>query len=136
MPRIQEPTLRENRDRRDADLRRAARALLDSEGPDGVSMGAVATAAGLSRAAAYEYFPSTADLVCAVIIDELRAWGRSVTAGRHASDSPEESVESYSEHLQTAQPWESTRTSLCVTALMEQRLRLAPHLNHSLVETS
>lgn len=95
MPRIQEPTLRENRDRRDADLRRAARALLDSEGPDGVSMGAVATAAGLSRAAAYEYFPSTADLVCAVIIDELRAWGRSVTAGRHASDSPEESVTTF-----------------------------------------
>lgn len=92
MPRIQEPTLRENRDRRDADLRRAARALLESDGPDGVSMGAAAMAAGLSRAAAYEYFHSTTDLVCAVIVDELRAWGRAVTSRQHASDSLEESV--------------------------------------------
>ena len=58
MPRITAPTVAEHRDQRWADLVAAGQELLVTEGPDAVTMTAVAARAGLSRTAVYEYFLS------------------------------------------------------------------------------
>jgi AcrR family transcriptional regulator len=78
MPRISAATVAENRDLRRGALLDAARAILTEEGSAGLTMSAVAAAAGLSRPAAYEYFGSVDELVAHLVVGEMVAWRESI----------------------------------------------------------
>ena len=88
MPRITAPTVAEHRDQRRADLVAAGQELLVTEGPDAVTMTAVAARAGLSRTAVYEYFTSTDELVAVVLGDQMVLWQEALRQRLHAA-SPE-----------------------------------------------
>lgn len=72
VPRIDAPTLAEHRERRRDALLDAASAVLRESGE--VTVAAVASRAGISRTAVYEYYHSAADLIADVLVDELSAW--------------------------------------------------------------
>lgn len=74
MPRITAPTVAEHRDMRRSSLLAAARELLRENGAGGLTMGALATATGISRPAVYEYFPSTDAVLAHLVVEEMRAW--------------------------------------------------------------
>ena len=74
MPRITAPTVAEHRDQRRSDLVAAGQELLVAEGPDAVTMTAVAARAGLSRTAVYEYFTSADELVAVVLGEQIVLW--------------------------------------------------------------
>ena len=88
MPRITAPTVAEHRDQRRVDLVAAGQELFVTEGPDAVTMTAVATRAGLSRTAVYEYFTSTDELVAVVLGDQMVLWQEALRQRLHAT-SPE-----------------------------------------------
>lgn len=88
MPRIQAPTLRENRELRSVDLRRAARDLVVARGPAAVSMADAAQRAGLARPTAYDYFPTTETLLAAVVADDLDTWASAVHEACRRASSP------------------------------------------------
>ena len=85
MPRITAPTVAEHRDQRRADLVAAGQELLVTEGPDAVTMTAVATRAGLSRTAVYEYFTSADELVAVVLGDQMVSWQEALRQRLHAA---------------------------------------------------
>ena len=85
MPRITAPTVAEHRDQRRADLVAAGQELLVTEGPDAVTMTAVAARAGLSRTAVYEYFTSTDELVAVVLGDQMLLWQEALSQRLHAA---------------------------------------------------
>lgn len=72
MPRISAATLAEHREQRRDALLDAAAAVLRERGE--VTVAAVASRAGISRTAVYEYYNSAADLIADVLVDELTAW--------------------------------------------------------------
>jgi AcrR family transcriptional regulator len=74
MPRIQAPSIAENRDLRRNALLHAARGLLRDSGDSAVTMSAAAFSAGLSRPAAYEYFHSSAALLEALVDGQAEDW--------------------------------------------------------------
>lgn len=85
MPRITAPTVTEHRDQRRADLVAAGQELLVTEGPDAVTMTAVAARAGLSRTAVYEYFTSTDELLAVVLSDQMVLWREALRQRLHAA---------------------------------------------------
>ena len=95
MPRIDAPSVRENRTRRSADLRRAARELVIASGPATLSMADAALTAGLSRSAAYEYFPTREALLAAIVTDELRVWAIGVSDACASETSPSAVIETF-----------------------------------------
>ena len=97
MPRIMAPTLAENRDQRHASLLAAGHELVRTGGPRALTLAAVATRAGLSRPAAYEYFGSTADLLAAVLLDEMRRWSGDVVDHLATESTPETKITRYIE---------------------------------------
>lgn len=87
MPRIQASSVVENRDLRRTALLDAAYDLLRSGGAPAVTMSAAAAAAGLSRPAAYEYFPSSEALLAATLDDQAAEWTSNLEAAlRDAAD--------------------------------------------------
>lgn len=74
MPRIQAPSIAENRDLRRNALLEAARGLLGDGGESAVTMSAAALSAGLSRPAAYEYFHSSIALLEALVDGQAEDW--------------------------------------------------------------
>lgn len=78
MPRITEPTLAEHRARQLRALLDAGRAIVAEEGPDALSLAALARRVGLSRPALYEYFRSRDDLAAAIVEAELPRWAETV----------------------------------------------------------
>ena len=85
MPRITAPTVTEHRDQRRADLVAAGQELLVTEGPDAVTMTAVAARAGLSRTAVYEYFTSADELLAVVLSDQMVLWRETLRQRLHAA---------------------------------------------------
>lgn len=85
MPRITAPTVTEHRDQRRADLVAAGQELLVTEGPDAVTMTAVAARAGLSRTAVYEYFTSADELLAVVLSDQMVLWREALRQRLHAA---------------------------------------------------
>ena len=85
MPRITAPTVTEHRDQRRADLVAAGQELLVTEGPDAVTMTAVAARAGLSRTAVYEYFTSADELLAVVLSDQMVLWREALRRRLHAA---------------------------------------------------
>lgn len=95
MPRISAPTLAEHRDLRRASLLAAGAELIQAGGAPAVTMSAVASRAGLSRTAVYEYFPSTADLLAAVLAEQMQEWIEQVAALLAPEQSPEAAIRAY-----------------------------------------
>jgi AcrR family transcriptional regulator len=95
MPRIAAPTLAEHRDQRRTALLQAGQALLNELGPTGVTMAAVAARTGLSRPAVYEYFPSTADLLAAVLLEHMEAWTHLVHDAIAQLPDPSDRIDEY-----------------------------------------
>jgi AcrR family transcriptional regulator len=85
VPRITAPTVAEHRDQRRADLVAAGHQLLATDGPDAVTMTAVAARAGLSRTAIYEYFTSADELVAVVLSDPMVLWQEALRRRLHAA---------------------------------------------------
>ena len=85
MPRITAPTVAEHRDQRRADLVTAGHELLVAEGPDAITMTAVAARAGLSRTAVYEYFTSADELVAVVLSEQMVLWQETLRQHLHAA---------------------------------------------------
>ena len=97
MPRIEAPTLAQHRDQRKTSLLEAGHDLLSTGGPRAVTMAAVASRAGLSRPAVYEYFSSTEDLLGAVLMERMVLWTHDVTDALAQASGPEEKVRTYVE---------------------------------------
>lgn len=97
MPRIEAPTLAEHRDQRKSSLLEAGHDLLSTGGPRAVTMAAVASRAGLSRPAVYEYFASTEDLLGAVLMERMVLWTHDVTDALAHAEGPEDKVRTYVE---------------------------------------
>jgi AcrR family transcriptional regulator len=74
VPKISAPTVAEHRAQRLRALLEAARVLVAEQGPEALTLSALATQVGLSRPSLYEYFRSRDDLVAAMVEDELPRW--------------------------------------------------------------
>ena len=94
MPRIQAPTVAEQRRRQTRLILDAARSLLATSS-DPLSLAAVGRQAGLPRSSVYQYFPSKDDLLAAVVADVLPDWARQVREKVEAADTPGERVWAY-----------------------------------------
>jgi len=70
-PKIQEATIREQRQMRQRQLMDAALSLAMEDGVDSVTVSAVAKRAGLARSSKYEYIASSADLIADLVMEEL-----------------------------------------------------------------
>jgi AcrR family transcriptional regulator len=75
-PRIQEATIREQRQMRQRQLMDAALSLAMEDGVDSVTVSAVAKRAGLARSSIYEYFASSADLIADLVMEELAYYNK------------------------------------------------------------
>lgn len=74
MPKISAATVAEHRARQRSALVAAARALLVSDGYEGLTFSALAGQAGLARPSVYSYFESKDDVVLAVCETSLPGW--------------------------------------------------------------
>lgn len=93
MPKINAPTIVENRAMRRDELIDAAAKLMLEHGA--VSMTTVAKEVGLSRSALYEYYSSAADLIADVLVDELSAWTDDLDAAVRSASCPDEQVRAW-----------------------------------------
>ena len=75
-PRIQEATIREQRQMRQRQLMDAALSLAMEDGVDSVTVSAVAKRAGLARSSIYEYFASSADLIADLVMEEMAHYNK------------------------------------------------------------
>jgi AcrR family transcriptional regulator len=75
-PRIQEATIREQRQMRQRQLMDAALNLAMEDGVDSVTVSAVAKRAGLARSSIYEYFASSADLIADLVMEEMAYYNK------------------------------------------------------------
>lgn len=86
MPRITAATVAEHRAQQHAALLKAARELLEQQGPSAVTPAAVGARVGLARSSVYDYFPATADILVALAQEAFSAWADTV---RRATDAAE-----------------------------------------------
>lgn len=73
-PKIDAPSILEQRALRQRQLIDAALSLALESGADSITVSAVAARAGLSRSSFYEYFSSSADLIADLVMDELNSY--------------------------------------------------------------
>lgn len=112
----------------------AARDLLLTDGPRGVTMAAVAQRAGLSRPAVYEYFPSSEALVGELLLEEMRTWSEEVCDAVARARTPRDKVRTYVRttlELVAAGRHQLARASAGVDLPADVRARLG-HLHHTL----
>ncbi|WP_309117354.1 helix-turn-helix domain-containing protein [Saccharothrix sp.] len=95
MPRISAETLAEHRANRLRSLLAAGREIVAEEGPDALTLAALARRVGLSRPSLYEYFKSREELVAAIVTDELPDQARRLAAAVHAVSGVPAKVEAY-----------------------------------------
>jgi AcrR family transcriptional regulator len=69
-----------------AEIKGTARSILVSEGPDGLSLRAIAREMGMTAPALYRYFPSREDLVISLIGDLYDELTRTIAAARDEQD--------------------------------------------------
>lgn len=95
VPKISAPSVAAHRKlRRQQIIAAAAELALEGEGRS-LTMSAIASRAGLSRTAIYEYFASTSDLLADLIIDELKIWSTTLEEIVAAESEPGEQVEAW-----------------------------------------
>lgn len=80
MPRIKAATVPEHRDAQRARLLAAARELVLAGGPAALRFGPLADRAGVARPSVYDYFPTRAALLIALVDEELPAWRAELAA--------------------------------------------------------
>lgn len=95
MPRIDASSLREHRAQRLTQLIDAAETILDEQGVEGLTAGAVATRAGIARNSIYRYFDSIDDLLELIVTREFPAWVQTVEAAVAAQSTPRQQVAAY-----------------------------------------
>jgi AcrR family transcriptional regulator len=94
VPRIQAPTVAEQRRHQIRVILDAARSLLASSRQP-LTLSAVARHAELPRSSVYQYFPSRDDLLAAVVADVFPEWSRKVNERIEAATTPGERVWAY-----------------------------------------
>lgn len=95
MPKISAPTVAEHRAQRLRALLEAARVLVAEQGPEALTLSALASQVGLSRPSLYEYFRSRDDLVAAMVEDELPRWISELEAEVRRHTSPADRVAAF-----------------------------------------
>jgi AcrR family transcriptional regulator len=91
-PRIQEATIREQRQMRQRQLMDAALSLAMEDGVDSVTVSAVAKRAGLARSSIYEYFASSADLIADLVMEEMAYYNKRLLKAVDNVDDPFEYI--------------------------------------------
>ena len=94
MPRIQAPTVAEQRQHQTRVILDAARSILASSA-EPLSLAAVGREAGLPRTTVYQYFSSRDELLAAVVADVFPDWARQVRQKIEAAGTPAERVWAY-----------------------------------------
>ena len=87
-PKIQEATIREQRQMRQRQLMDAALSLAMEGGVDSVTVSAVAKRAGLARSSIYEYFASSADLIADLVMEEMSYYNKRLLKAVHNIEEP------------------------------------------------
>ncbi len=95
MPKISAETVAQHRANRLRNLLDAGRAIVAEEGPDALTLAALARRVGLSRPSLYEYFRSREELVAAIVTDELPDQARRLSEAVHAATGIPAKVEAY-----------------------------------------
>lgn len=95
MPRIEAGSVREHRAQRLSQLVDAAEAILNEDGVEALTAGAVATRAGIARNSIYRYFDSIDDLLELIVTREFPAWIEAVEQAVAAEITPLERVAAY-----------------------------------------
>lgn len=95
MPKIDAPTVAEHHARRRAALVRAAIDLLAAGGAAAVTPAAVGAEAGLARSSVYQYFPSGAALLAAVVEESVPPAVAALRESTAGASTPRARVESY-----------------------------------------
>lgn len=95
MPRISAPTVAEHHARQRAAIVAEAVELLVGQGPHAVTPAAAGRAAGLRRSSVYQYFPSSAALLTAVVDTCFEQAVHGVADEVSAHDDPLDQVEAY-----------------------------------------
>lgn len=94
MPKISAPTVKDHRAMVKAKLIAAAERILREEGPEHLTAGAVASAAGIARNSIYRYVDSVDDLKLLVLEQYVPAWGREIFPD-DPSIGPEKKMEAF-----------------------------------------
>ncbi|WP_225729724.1 MULTISPECIES: TetR/AcrR family transcriptional regulator [unclassified Nocardia] len=110
MPKIDAPTIAEHRANQENALLAAARALLLSEGPHGVTPAAVGAAAGLARSSVYKYFRSGDEILTRIVADSFAEWGAQVRDTVERAETAAGRIEAY------------VRTTLALAAAGDHRI--------------
>ena len=92
-PKIDEPTIIEQRAMRQRQLIDAAMSLALEGGAPSVTVAAVAKRAGISRTLVYEYFSSSADLIADLVMEELDYYCNRLAVAVKEENDPERYLE-------------------------------------------
>lgn len=98
MPKISAPTVAEHRASQLRTLLHAARDLVSEQGPQALTLGALAKRVGLSRSSVYEYFRSRDDLAAAIIEDALPRWATDIDDELARHDTTADKIAAYVKH--------------------------------------
>ena len=92
-PKIQAATIVEQRAMRQRQLIDAALAIALESGAANITVAAVAQRAGLARSSIYEYFPSSADLIADLVIEELALYQKRLSHAVIGTQDPYQHIE-------------------------------------------
>jgi len=95
MPKISAPTVAEHRARQRTALLKAATEILVTDGIGAVTPAAVGAAAGLARPSVYQYFPSGAAIIAAIIEDVFPRANQILAASIASASTPSERLDTY-----------------------------------------
>ncbi|WP_139275679.1 TetR/AcrR family transcriptional regulator, partial [Mangrovactinospora gilvigrisea] len=95
MPKISAATVPEHRAQQRAALIRAAVDLLAEQGVTAVTPAAVTARAGLARPSFYQYFPSSAALLAAIVEDAFTAADVAVAQALDAATEPRARIDAF-----------------------------------------
>jgi AcrR family transcriptional regulator len=95
MPKISAPTVAEHRARQRTALLRAATDILVTDGIGAVTPAAVGAAAGLARPSVYQYFPSGAAIIAAIIEDVFPRANQILADAIATASTPSERLDTY-----------------------------------------
>jgi len=95
VPRIKAKTVVEHRAAQRRALLDAARELVLEGGPSALSFGELADRTGLARPSVYEYFKTRADLVAALMDEELPRWRSEIEVKLVGVRDPEERIRAF-----------------------------------------
>ncbi|MFB7513020.1 TetR/AcrR family transcriptional regulator [Streptomyces sp. NPDC056144] len=128
MPKIEAGSVREHRAQRLARLIDAAEAILNEDGVEGLTAGAVAARAGIARNSIYRYFDSIEDLLELVVTREFPAWVAAVEDAIAAESTPRDRAAAYvraniEQAARGTHGWRSSLSRSSLSDRVRQRVR-------------